>query len=585
MDSLGKFIPRKRPPGCRRLFGCMTLFIMGMLLLMGLCLLAFFVRPAAARQPVADPFSVWLLIDNSNSMFEKAGIGSDPDLLRLDAARLFLTYLGVDDISIQHQAAVIFFGSAAETAVPLTLLTHEEQRTQLFAQIANPPRQGWTDHLAALDMAQEQLNTLPPNQQAAIILLTDGKPEWSSTPSIEEQEAYQAALRTRSALLTRSHVPLFIILLASPATDSDPAIATIWEPLWQEMSAATPSGTYFVARSAEDLPGIYHDIVALLTGNLTQGIVYETAVPPSGAEATITVPQNLTQLTLVISKEDPSQTVQLTAADGRPLTETDPTVRKAGGNGRTREEIWVIEQPPAGEWTLHITGAGAITIWQDGKPAPILLATEPQTATLTVTPAPQPTKTAASAIVPLAPSGTPASIPTAAPTASPVSAATLPPPPEVPKSFAWLWAGGAGVVLVGAVTSLLLMHHAGQRPYLGGTLCLLEGARTANGTTILELESFRTRFLRLGQAPADIHLSLARAQVTLSLGVSLGEATEILVCASGGQPLLDGVPLIQERRLLDTAVLDLDGVQLRYENLKLRQAQREQARQLANQAL
>ena len=568
--------------GCRHLkIGCVLLLIF---ILLAVCsLLTFlFVPQQANALDVHDPLAVWLLIDNSNSMFDRDGIGSDPNLLRLDAARLFLSYLGVDDSAAQHQAGVIFFGSVAETAVPLTPLTHEAQRATLFAQLANPPRQGWTDPLAALDLAQTERNALSAEYRTAVILLTDGKPEWSNTPTPEQQAAYRTALLTRSEVLANNDTALFIILLANAATDSDPEIGTIWEPLWQEMSAATPAGAYFVARQAADLPGIYHDIVALLTGNVSKGIVYQTAVPPTGTETTLTIPPGLSQLTLVISKADPAQTVELITADGQPLTEADPTVRQAGGD-QTPEEVWVIEQPTAGDWVLRIEGAGAITVWQDGKPAaaqPKQPSVTPQiTSTFTATPTQERIAIAATSV----PSPT-------APVLSTVGAAAVAQPTAVPTpitpeavSWGWLWALGAGGALLASVGTMLLVHQASQRPRLSGTLRLLNGARTADGQTVVDLETFRTDTLRLGQPPADIPLPNAAAQITLSLGRALGDTHEILVSGSNGAPRLDGVPLIQERRLLDTAVLDLGGIQLRYENLRLRRAQREQAHQLGNQ--
>ncbi|MFQ5436772.1 MAG: hypothetical protein ACE5FD_18100, partial [Anaerolineae bacterium] len=88
-----------------------------------------------------------------------------------------------------HRAGVIFFGSTAETAVPLTPLTDSDRRHDLFNRIADPPRMGWTDHLAALALAQSQLanDTVP--SRPAIILLTDGKPEWANEPAAAEQAA------------------------------------------------------------------------------------------------------------------------------------------------------------------------------------------------------------------------------------------------------------------------------------------------------------------------------------------------------------------------------------------------------------
>ncbi|MFQ5419331.1 MAG: VWA domain-containing protein, partial [Anaerolineae bacterium] len=445
-----------RRRGCR---GCRTgCFLLFLLLAALICGVIFLFLPQTARAAPAlqtdslPPTHVFLLIDNSNSMFEKGGIGSDPALLRIDAARLFLAYLGVDEPDTPHQAGVIFFGSQAKTAVPLTLLTTDQQRAQLFAQIADPPRLGWTDHLAALELAQSQLSASP---RTAIILLTDGKPEWANAPTKTEQTAYVSALQTKSAELAQAGIPLFIILLANQATDGDPDIAAIWQPLWRQMSAATPPGRFFIARAAADLPGIYHDIVVALTGNETVGIILNTAVPDNGSQTTIHIPPNLARLTLVISKTDPAQTITLTAGDGRPLADSGVTIRRAGGDGRTREEVWVIEQPPPGEWTLHVEGLGRVTIWQDIKPGPTPTPASAPSSTPAPTAVPQPTLTARPTVTAaITPSPPPKLTPTPRPTATPSIAAFVPAAPVRPVEatppqprWPWLLTGAAGLGL------------------------------------------------------------------------------------------------------------------------------------------
>ena len=152
MESTDKHLSFAPAKGCRQWsLGCLLIVLLFVGLLCGL--LTFLLKPRSVSAAGEEPLAVWLLIDNSNSMYEKDGVGSDPDLLRLDAARLFLSYLGVDEQDLVHQAGVIFFGTGAETVVPLTPLTDDENRAALFSQISDPPRMGWTDHLVALQLA------------------------------------------------------------------------------------------------------------------------------------------------------------------------------------------------------------------------------------------------------------------------------------------------------------------------------------------------------------------------------------------------------------------------------------------------
>src|SRR5690606_25330668 len=158
-------------------------------------LLWFAIGEAQGQEPASDPLAVYLLIDNSNSMWEKGGIGSDPQLLRIDAARLFISYLGVDESRLTHQCAVIFCGSEAQTVAPLTPLNSQAQREQMLGTIGNPQRMGWSDHAAALDLALAGVSTFEPGVQPAVVLLTDGRPEWDYDLSQSDREQYIARLQ------------------------------------------------------------------------------------------------------------------------------------------------------------------------------------------------------------------------------------------------------------------------------------------------------------------------------------------------------------------------------------------------------
>ncbi len=80
-------------------------------------------------------------------MWDKGGIGSDPDLLRVEAANLFVAYQGVDTARPGNRLGVIHFGGSSQLIVPLTLLDSAEQRQKVRAAIANPRRMAWTDPL------------------------------------------------------------------------------------------------------------------------------------------------------------------------------------------------------------------------------------------------------------------------------------------------------------------------------------------------------------------------------------------------------------------------------------------------------
>ncbi|MCB8944026.1 MAG: VWA domain-containing protein [Ardenticatenaceae bacterium] len=561
--------------GCRRWgIGCTFLLL---LLLAALCFGIMWLLSTRTAAAANSPLAVWLLIDNSNSMFEKDGIGSDPNLLRLDAARLFLSYLGVDEPEGEpHQAAVIFFGSTAETAVPLTPLTHDQQRHQLLSQIAAAPqRMGWTDHLAALEMAAEQIESQAGTSHPTIILLTDGEPEWAQSPTTAEKEAYQSQLTTLGQELADQGVSLFIILLTNEALAQNEDIANIWQPLWQQLAANTPSGQFFVAHDAAELPDIYHQVVVALTGRETDGMVIQTAVTEPTQQA-LTIPPNLSQLTLVISKENPAQAISILTGSGEPLVVDQNQVRRLGSEPDSREEIWVIEEPEPGQWQLQLRGPGTITIWQDTIANSLPTVTPTPTAAPTTTPQPTPTAV-------LTPTPTTSTTPT--PTAT-TTAPLLPIIPTLPptlepsaKPHRWPWI----LTAVFTLNILLFLLYRRQRPklHVTGALRLLDGHLTSVGSPLLELDTLQANAITIGQPPADIPLPQAQAQAVIQVIPGLDAGDDYFIKPLNGRITLNNLPLTHEARLTDTAVLDLDGVRLRYENLRLRQNERERQTKLA----
>jgi hypothetical protein len=394
----------------RRLTGCCLSIILGLLLACA----AFFglsyylTHHAGAQGPSPKPLEVMLLIDNSNSMWEKGGMGSDPDLLRIEAARLFITYLGVDSRGPAQRLGVIFFGDEAQLVVPLTPLADEMRRTDMLRLIADPPRMGWTDPLAALHLAGETLGASAAAR--AVVLLTDGKPEWSTAPTAQEQAETIARLRDMAGRLAVQEVPLFIVLLQNEATDADAEIEGVFVPLWQEMAGATPGGRFYRARAAEDLLDVYHDIVVSLTGRKTAGVVVQTQVQTATLKH-ISVEAGLAQVTFVVRKSDPALKVAILRPDGRVLRPDVPGVQHGGRPGQSREEVWAVDAPEPGQWQVRIDGRGAVTVWKDYYPAP---------ATPTPSPTPSP-----------APSPTPRPSPTARPTATARPLPTLGPLPRL----------------------------------------------------------------------------------------------------------------------------------------------------------
>ena len=348
------------------------LILLGLLFLgLALCAVAAFLAGRASAQGIeVVPLDVLLLIDHSDSMWDKGGVGSDPGLLRVQAANLFVAYLGVDAARGGNRLGAVHFGGSSETVAPLTLLDSAERRQAIRDAIAQPRRMGWTDPLQALQLAYETFfpqGRRDPARRPVVLLLTDGKPELVPAPSPAGRDAYLAGLRALVERFREQGCPIFTVALSNEATDRDPEIQTIYHNLWQEIAARTPPAEYYEARTADDLLPIYHAIVARLAGAAADLPVVETDVEGQ-AVYSIAVEGGLAQVTFVIVRSDPGVEVGLLRPDGTPVRAGDPGVQRTGDAGATREEVWAVTGPQPGRWTLELRGRGTVLVWRDVVP-------------------------------------------------------------------------------------------------------------------------------------------------------------------------------------------------------------------------
>jgi hypothetical protein len=324
-----------------------------------------------------------LLIDNSNSMFDKEGIGSDPNRHRIEAAQMVINYLGIDDESAAHRVGVIFFGGKARLIAPLTQLTDETRRAELASLIAEPERMAWTDPAEALSLAHGTLvGEEQRGRRRVVILLTDGKPEWDGKRTTGERQVIIEDLRRIGSSYAQDDIYLFTLLLSNPATAADPDIAHTYAPLWSDLSRMT-KGAFYQVDQADDLLGVYHDILVTLSAVQTEGPVLDVAVEQDARRETVTVEPDLARVTFLIHISHPDVVVELQRPDGRALEPQAPDVRHAG---RNTTAIWTVRRPQAGEWRVLMDGKGTVTVWKDYQAA-----TPTRTPTLTPSPSPTPT--------------------------------------------------------------------------------------------------------------------------------------------------------------------------------------------------
>lgn len=539
-----------------RRLGCGCLLLV-LLLVAALVVLAVLLVDAASAQggPSIDRLALYFLSDESVSMSEPGG---DPGRLRADAVRMMVQYLGLEEgvtgvgADSAYAAALIAFGTTPQLLTPLTSLD-PAGRAALLALLAAPPEPlGWTDPLAALALARG-LAADAGDRRPVVILLTDGIPEWDATIGPPPGDAYAAALRAEAAQLADLGATLFVVLLADESADPAPAI-DFWRGVWLEMVSATPGGHLYDAHQPTDLPAVYHDIVAVLAG-YRPSVAAQSVLAGETVRHIVPVEPDLARLTLVVDKSTPDITVEVFLPDGRPLT--SDSFGGIGYNAGPTEAIWAVDDPPSGDWTVVLSGAGSVTVWKDVrfKPAPTATVAPTPMSSATATVISTPTRSAAVALL------------TPSPLAATAILVPVAPKSEMARpSSPWLSIAVGGVVVALALAAL---HRKGQQPTTAGMIRPLDAT-----VPPIDLDALHRHRLILGAPPADVLLPGFAARFEIVPGRVLGDGHAMWLRAFDPDPaapiLINGRPLAGDHALKDMDVIACGPVTLRYENLWLR---------------
>jgi hypothetical protein len=554
---------RRRRRGCWvRIAGCLAIAVVLTVALV-LALFALFNRASAQEMmPPQETLTVQLVIDNSNSMFDKGGIGSDPTLLRMDAARLFIEYLGVDDHRYEAACGLIFFGSEPQLISPPVLLVDADQRLELQSLLTEPARLGWTDQVKALHLAREAL--LDEEGRRAIVLLTDGKPEWNDQPTDIERSMYLEEMKLVGDGLARNGITLFLVLLANEGSDEDSEIESLWRPVWESMTTGTEDGRFIVVRRPQDLAEAYHDIVVSLTGRFSDGIVVDEALSHQGLREEIPVEPGLQRLTLVIQKSSPDTQITVTQPNEEILDrDTPPTGRLSLGGSRL-EEIWTFSDPDPGMWVVTAMGEGRITVWKDYELAPV-------SPTRTPNPTQTPTVKSTATIAPTPSATVPqwAGLSTSvAPTPVATNMATATDVNREARSGWWLQALLALAVLTIAIVSLV-RHRVSSSPTLKGKLNPIGANGQGPKVAAIDLYALGRSKITLGGDNADVRLPFATGNLTLQVRETAQGEPEVIALANP-EILLNDRQLHPDQQVYDGDIFVIGPVRLRYDNVERR---------------
>jgi hypothetical protein len=507
------------------------------------------------------------------------GVGTDPQMLRVDAARLFINYLGADSAG-RYRLALLHFGGTVQQIAPFSDLADATVRQQLIATAGQPRPINWTDPLLALRAGLNLLDAEgQPDSRRMILLLTDGEP--APAPAAGrgafDEEGYLRALQEVATTLAERRTTLAVVLLSDLRTSCGRRAAVAWAGRWAELAETTPGGALYTVGQAEDLLPVYHAIVRDLVGAVPGSGEVRAATLMPGRPLTVTVPvdADLAGLILTIWKGDPATAVQVADPAGRPVLPMAPVATVLGREAGSREEVWRIERPARGTWQVVLEGQGRVSVWQDRllwptpTATPTAIPSATATATASATASPTGTATATATATPTAtltptatatPSPTALPVETAAAAETPVLAAAPVGPRRDPAS--WPWAAGAGGVL--AVAAVTWAVAGRPRARLSGQLVPLAGPAAAAAAPALDLDASRRRGLCLGRRGQG-EWRLAGWPGTLRL--TAGPHGAVHVTLVEGQATLNGQPLTRATPLSDGDVLGCGEYRMRYENL------------------
>lgn len=272
---------------------------------------------------------VLFILDNSGSM-----ANHDPYNLRYAAARLFTALLNEGDAV----GALVFANQAHAITQGVERINSQEDKNNLADQFQPLTADGYTDVKAAFTLASQMMETSAARpDNTVIIFLTDGEPEpLSPTPDYE----------TETIDLAKSlGMPVLSIAL-TPNADT---------PFLTRLAAET-EGQVHPANSALDLLDVFLGIL----GSLKHRIILGEGQNQAPTTETFNMDPGLlpyvSQASFVISKDN-GVAAALSDPTGQVIAPDDArlTFLKENGPGFS---ILTIENLSAGEWTVHLDGAG-----------------------------------------------------------------------------------------------------------------------------------------------------------------------------------------------------------------------------------
>jgi hypothetical protein len=330
---------------------------------------------AQAQGGIGDGIDLIILIDQSGSMTtgDDNVRPTDPEGLRLDAARYLIEYMAFDNNSVNpdrvNRVTVVGFAGWAEVLVYPTTLDSSENMKRAQNQIRQQNLGGGTNFLAGLQMIREEIfpratdveleNDL---RRRIIVIITDGSPFYAEAEQANytQRQYFDEIEDYYLQQFGRERYPLYIV-----GIDQFNFYWRSAEPFWNTIASPNPlDSTMTRAFRAVNSEEITTKIISFLCPFLGQtGTDRDCRVVELGQH--FVEPYAHTVRFSFFKNQQDSQ-IELSrplSQGGVAVRENDPDVTFIPHNIRT--ESYEIEFPEPGCWSTTKRGEGRVDVLTD----------------------------------------------------------------------------------------------------------------------------------------------------------------------------------------------------------------------------
>lgn len=307
---------------------------------------------------------VILIIDQSSSMSGYSAVpATDPEGWRVIAAQYLIQNLALK-VSIHHdpRIGIVQFGTEAppRLSLPLTLL--DDSNLERALDHVGEKDLVWTNFASAFREAQRLLiegRTYDEENQAALIVLTDGRP--ADSRSLSPEQYFREIEQALAEIFQYRRIDLFII-----GIDAADMSWSAFKEQWIKL-LPTERSAVFHLESMSDLPRLYNDIIR----SLYVLPFIEPVMITEDQLVDFDLPAYIDIVEFHFFPDRPGLTLQITRPDGSILSREDEGVEI---HDHPTFSILLQRDPQPGVWEYQIKeGYGRVEVYMNLIPFKLTL--------------------------------------------------------------------------------------------------------------------------------------------------------------------------------------------------------------------